>query len=54
MNPKLPNIILLLICAVLIIAGVYFFFRTKEKIDENKAREAGNWFTNLFKSSSKS
>jgi len=54
MKTKLPNIILLLIVAVLLIAIVYLFFRTKEKIDENKARQAGNWFTNLFKSSSES
>lgn len=51
MKTKIPNIIIFLIVGVLIMAGVWFYFRTKEKIDEKKKDEAGNFFTNLFKSS---
>ncbi|HPI31240.1 MAG TPA: hypothetical protein PLB59_09755 [Bacteroidales bacterium] len=51
MKTKLPNIIIFLIVAVLLIGAVYLIFRTKESINRNKSMEAGNWFTNLFKSS---
>lgn len=49
MTTKLPNIIILLITGVLVIAIVYFYFRTREKIEDIKDQESGNWLTNLFK-----
>jgi type II secretory pathway pseudopilin PulG len=45
---KVPNILVFVIIGVLIMLAVYLFFRTREKIDEQKSAEAGNWFTNLF------
>jgi len=51
MKTKLPNIIIILIVAVILIGAIYLAFRTKESINRNKQMEAGNWFTNFFKSS---
>jgi predicted negative regulator of RcsB-dependent stress response len=49
-NGKMPNIIIFLIIAVIIMVMVYLGFRINEKIDERRNAAAGNWFTNLFKS----
>jgi uncharacterized membrane protein YidH (DUF202 family) len=48
MKQKIPNIVIIIVVGVLLMLGVYLYFRTREKIDEQKSREAGNWFTNLF------
>jgi len=47
---KFPNIIIFLIIGVIIMVMVYLGFRINEKIDEKRSAAAGNWFTNLFKS----
>ncbi len=48
--PKIPNIIIFVVVAVLILIGVYFYYRSKEASNNAKSAEAGNWFTNLFSS----
>ena len=50
MPKKIPNIVLFLVVAILIILGVYLYFRTKESAAKAKNAEAGNWFANLFSS----
>ena len=47
-SKSLPNILVFVIIGVLLMIGVYLYFRTKEKIDEQKSLSAGNWFSNIF------
>ncbi len=46
--PKIPNIIVFVVVAVLILVGVYFYYRSKEASTKAKSAESGNWFTNLL------
>lgn len=48
---KIPNIIIFIVIGVLLLLGVYLYFRTQESITKAKDAAAGNWFTNLFSSS---
>ncbi len=52
MKAKIPNIVIFIVVAVLILAAVYLYFRTKESIEKAKDAEAGNWFSNLFSANS--
>lgn len=47
-NKSLPNIILFLVIVVLIILGIYLGFRTREKIQQTKSAESGNFLTRIF------
>lgn len=48
---KIPNIVIFLIVAILLMLIVYLYFRTKEKYLDTKQKEQGNFFTNLFSNS---
>lgn len=51
MKHKIPNIVIFIVVGILILVGVYLYFRTRESIAKAKSAESGNWFTNLFSSS---
>lgn len=48
MKNKLPNIVIFIIVGILIMLGVYLFFRIKERVEENRS---DSWYSNIFQKS---